>query len=150
MIWRGDFSLFRQEGDRLFHNAEMGPAVKPNDKESQLNILTASPGEHIMHCNRYLRLKVPEVTGLIIDSSIERMDTFKTFKAPNNKQDVIDMLGDTSAKEHCVFRDQAGKEEFLKTICVGIFDLSKRTWSIYKDNPKNNEPLAVLPLLLKN
>jgi hypothetical protein len=88
----------------MFHNAEMGPAIAPNDKESQLNILTASPGEHILHCNRYLRLKVPEVTGLIIDSSIERMDTFKTFKAPKNKQDVINMLGDTSAKEHCVFR----------------------------------------------
>lgn len=88
----------------MFHNAEMGPAIPPNEKESQLNILTASPGEHILHCNRYLRLKVPEVTGLIIDSSIERMDTFKTFKAPKNKQDVINMLGDTSAKEHCVFR----------------------------------------------
>lgn len=134
----------------MFHNAEMGPAVKPNDKESQLNILTASPGEHIIHCNRYLRLKVPEVTGLIIDSSVERMDTFKTFKAPKNKQDVITMLGDTSAKEHCVFRDQAGQEEFLKTICVGIFDLQKKTWSIYKDNPKTNEPLVVLPLVLKD
>jgi Acyl-coenzyme A:6-aminopenicillanic acid acyl-transferase len=133
----------------LFHNAEMGPAVKPNDKESQLNILTASPGEHILHCNKYLRLKVPEVTGLIIDSSIERMDTFKTFKAPKNKQDVINMLGDTGAKEHCVFRDQAGQEEFLKTICVGIFDLNNLTWSIYKDNPKTNEPLVVLPLVLK-
>lgn len=134
----------------MFHNAEMGPAIKPNDKESQLNILTASPGEHIMHCNRYLRLKVPEVTGLIIDSSIERMDTFKTFKAPKNKQDVINMLGDTSAKEHCVFRDAAGQEEFLKTICVGIFDLNKKTWSLYKDNPKTNEPLVTLPLVLKD
>lgn len=127
----------------------MGPAIAPNDKESQLNILTASPGEHILHCNKYLRLKVPEVSGLIIDSSIERMDTFVKFVAPKNKHDVIKMLGDTSAKEHCVFRDQKGKEEFLKTICVGIFDLNEKTWSLYKDNPKNNEPLVVLPLVLK-
>lgn len=133
----------------MFHNVEMGPAVKPNDKESQLNILTVSPGEHIVHCNRYLRLKVPEVTGLIIDSSAERHETFKTFKAPKNKEDVIKMLGDTNAKEHNVFRDNAGKEEFLKTIAVGIFDLNKRTWSIYKDNPKTNEPLVVLPLVFK-
>lgn len=135
----------------MFHNAEMGPGVKPGDKESQLNILTASPGENIIHCNRYLRLKIPEVTGLIIDSSVERHDTFKTFKAPKNKEDVIKMLGDTAGgKEHQVFRDQAGKEEFLKTICVGIFDLNKRTWTIYKDNPKTNEPLAILPLMLKD
>lgn len=132
----------------MFHNAEMGPA-KPNEKESQLNILTASPGENIIHANRYLRLKVPEVTGLIIDSSIERMDTFAKFQRPKCKGDVIKMLGDTSAKEHMVFRDKAGEEEFLKTICVGIFDLNKRTWSLYKDNPKNNEPLVVLPLVLK-
>lgn len=133
----------------MFHNAEMGPAL-PNTKESQLNILTASPGEYIIHCNKYLRLKVREVTGLIIDSSIERMDVFKRFAAPKNKNDVIMMLGDTSAKEHAVFRDNAGEEEFLKTICVGIFDLNKRTWSIYKDNPKFNEPLVVLPLVLKD
>lgn len=142
-------SISRQDGNRMFHNAEMGPALKPTDKESQLNILTASPGEHILHCNRYLRLNVPEVTGLIIDSSIERMDTFKTFKGPKCKEDVIEMLGDTSAKEHRVFRDEAGKEEFLKTICVGIFDLNKKTWSLYKDNPKTNEPLVVLPLVLR-
>lgn len=128
----------------------MGPAMKPNSNESQLNILTVSPGESIIHCNKYLRLKVPEVEGLIIDSSIERMDTFGKFSKPKSKEDVIQMLGDQSAKEHQVFVDNAGEEEFLKTICVGIFDLKQRTWSLYKDNPKTNAPLAVLPLVLKN
>ncbi|CAO1412916.1 unnamed protein product [Diamesa hyperborea] len=144
-----NMTFLNQEGDRLFHNAEMGPAIKPNDKESQLNILTVSPGECIMHCNRYLRLKVPEVTGLIIDSSIERMDTFHKFSPPKSKEDVIKMLGDQSGKEHNVFRDNAGEDEFLKTICVGIFDLNQRTWTLYKDNPKTNEPLVIMPLLLK-
>lgn len=128
----------------------MGPAIKPNDNESQLNILTVSPGECIIHCNKYLRLKVPEVTGLIIDSSIERMETFSKIGTPKSKEDVIKMLGDTTtAKEHQVFRDLSGQEEFLKTICVGIFDLKERTWTLYKDNPKTNEPLAILPLMLK-
>ena len=128
----------------------MGPAVKPNENESQWNILTVSRGECIMHCNKYLRLKVPEVTGLIIDSSIDRMETFQSIGSPKTKEDVIKMLGDTKQeKKHQVFRDQAGQEEFLKTICVGIFDIKEKTWSLYKDNPKTNEPLAVLPLLLK-
>lgn len=127
----------------------MGPAIIPN-KESQLNILTVSPGECIMHCNKYLRLKVPEVEGLIIDSSIERMDTFQKFGKPKTKEDVVNMLGDTSAKDHQVFRDNPGVEEFLKTICVGIFDMKEKTWSLYKDNPKTNEPLVVLPLVLKD
>lgn len=127
----------------------MGPAVH-NGNESQLNVLTVSPGECIMHCNKYLRLKVPEVTGLIIDSSVERMSTFEKFKKPKSKEDVINMLGDTGAENHQVFRDNPGMEEFLKTICVGIFDLKAKTWSLYKDNPKVNEPLVVLPLVLKD
>lgn len=128
----------------------MGPATKPNENESQLNILTVSRGECILHCNKYLRLKVPEVTGLIIDSSIDRINTFQSYGSPKTKEDVINMLGDTTrGKEHQVFRDQAGQEEFLKTICVGVFDIKEKTWSLYKDNPKTNEPLAILPLLLK-
>lgn len=43
---------FRQEGDRLFHNIEMGP-VAPGENQSQLNIFTASPGESIVHANKY-------------------------------------------------------------------------------------------------
>lgn len=128
----------------------MGPAENKNQSQSQLNVLTASRGECIMHCNRYLRLKVPEVTGLIIDSSHARMDVFQSFSAPKTKEDVIKMLGDQSHKEHKVFRDEPGADEFLKTICVGIFDLKEKTWSLYKDNPKTNEPLIVIPLLLKN
>lgn len=45
-----NMTFLKQEGDRLFHNAEMGPADK--SPESQLNILTASPSENIMHCNK--------------------------------------------------------------------------------------------------
>lgn len=59
---------------------------------------------------------------------------------------VIEMLGESN-KEHCVFRDRS--DEAVQTICVGIFDLRKRTWSLYKDNPKTNEPLVVLPLTLQ-
>lgn len=33
---------------------------------------------------------------------------------------------------------------------LGIFDCKKETWSLYSDNPKHNEPLVVLPLVLKS
>lgn len=46
-----NMTFLNQEGDRLFHNAEMGPAL-PDTYQSQLNILTASPGENIFHCNK--------------------------------------------------------------------------------------------------
>lgn len=141
-----NMTFLKQEGDRLFHNAEMGPAERD---QSQLNILTVSPGEYTCHANMYLRLPVPEVTGLIIDSSVERMKTFNAFKAPKTLNDVIRMLGDQSAQEHTVFREKDAKD-IIKTVCVGIFDCKRRTWSLYSDNPKFNAPLVVMPLVIKD
>lgn len=141
-----NMTFLKQEGDRLFHNAEMGPAERD---QSQLNILTVSPGEYACHANMYLRLPVPEMTGLIIDSSVERMKTFNAFKAPKTLNDVIRMLGDQSAKEHTVFREKDAKD-IIKTVCVGIFDCKRRTWSLYSDNPKFNAPLVVMPLVIKD
>lgn len=46
-----NMTFLAQEGDRMFHNAEVGPA-EPNIDESQLSMLTASPGENILHCNK--------------------------------------------------------------------------------------------------
>lgn len=142
-----NMTFLKQEGDRLFHNAEMGPARDGTD-QSQLNILTVSPGEYTCHANMYLRLPVPEVTGLIVDSSVERHKTFNTFKAPKTLNDVIRMVGDQSAKEHTVFREKDAKD-IIKTVCVGIFDCKRRTWSLYSDNPKFNAPLVVMPLVIK-
>lgn len=68
---------------------------------------------------RYLRLPVEEVKGLIIDSSIDRMETFCSFPAPKTKEDVIKMLGDRSGKRHCVFWENGG-EEVVKTVAVGM------------------------------
>lgn len=51
-----NMTFLEQEGDRVFHNFEMGPAE--NDNESQLNVLTASPGEHLMHCNSWVAFHV--------------------------------------------------------------------------------------------
>lgn len=45
-----NLTFLRQHGNRLFHNIEMGPGYESD--ESQLNILTASPGENLMHFNR--------------------------------------------------------------------------------------------------
>lgn len=142
-----NMTFLRQEGDRLFHNAEMGPAEKGTN-QSQLNVFTASPGEQIIHANKYLRLPVQEVTGLIIDSSEDRMATFCSFPPPKTRDDVIKMLGDRSGKRHCVFWE-SHNDEPVKTVAVGIFDCLQQTWSIYSDNPKFNEPLVVLPLVLK-
>lgn len=42
----------RQEGAPLFHNAEVAPAINPEDKESQLSMLTLTVGESLTTCNK--------------------------------------------------------------------------------------------------
>ena len=47
-----NMTFLAQEGDRMFHNAEVGP-VKADTNRSELNILTVSPDENTFHCNKY-------------------------------------------------------------------------------------------------
>lgn len=122
----------------------MGPALQSKN-ESQMDIKTVGSGESAIHCNNFLRLKIAEKTDPYMSATKERMKTLKKFSEPKSLQGVIQMLGDQT-EEHWIFRDKPGPGN--KTICVGIFDLKKRTWSLYKDNPKSNEPLVVLPLML--
>lgn len=144
-----NMTFLLQDEDRMFHNAEVGPAISGN--ESQLSILTISPGEHFFHCNKYLRLQVPEVGGMIVQSSDSRQAAKERLGEPKTIQDVINILGDQSEDDPIltIFRE-AGEQDYVKTICVGIFDCVARTWSIYSDNPKTNEPILVMPLLLKS
>ena len=44
----------KQEGVPLFHHAEVAPSVNPEDKESQLSMLTLSVGESLTTCNKYV------------------------------------------------------------------------------------------------
>lgn len=143
-----NMTFLNQEGDRLFHNAEVGPAVGAAN-ESPLSIFTASPGEHIFHCNKYLRLQIPEVGGEIMTSSDHRHATMKCFPHPASRKDVTNILGDQSDKEYAIFQE-SGDDDYVKTVAVGIFDCVRQTWSIYTDNPKTNEPVVVLPLQLKS
>ncbi|CAG9861878.1 unnamed protein product, partial [Phyllotreta striolata] len=141
-----NMTFLNQEGDRMFHNAEMAPSDK---NESQLNVFTASPGECIIHTNKYLRIKIEETNEEMSKSSVNRMATFKNnYSEPKSKKDVVKMLSDHSNDKYPVFRD--GPDDFVKTVAVGIFDCKEKTWSLYSDNPQNNEPLVVLPLVLKN
>ena len=50
--------------------------------------------------------------------------------------------------QNSFFRDGSGKDD-ARTIAVGIFNLTKKTWSIYTNNPKTHQPVVVLPLIFK-
>lgn len=66
---------------------------------------------------RYLRMKIDEVNEEMSASSVCRMTTFNKYKPPKSKQDVINMLSDTSNCDYPVFRDSPS--DYVKTIAVG-------------------------------
>lgn len=94
---------------------------------------------------RYLRLKVPEVDGVIIPSSDHRMTAILRHPKPKTRREIIDILSDQTGTEYRVYQE-FGPDDYVKTIATGIFDCVKRTWSIYTDKPKHSEPLVVIPI----
>ncbi|XP_045616266.1 beta-alanyl-dopamine/carcinine hydrolase [Procambarus clarkii] len=139
-----NMSFTMQEGDHLFHNAEVGPAV--NSNESPLSILTISPGEHLLHTNKYLRLSIPEVDGLSIKSSNHRHTRALECCAPETRATLLALLSDTHDVTYPFFRE-GGEPDFVKTVAVGVFDLLEKTWAIWMKNPRTADPLLTLPLL---
>ncbi|EFN75755.1 uncharacterized protein LOC105191124 [Harpegnathos saltator] len=143
-----NMTFLAQEGDRMFHNAEVGP-VEADGVRSQLNILTVSPGENTSHCNKYLRLKVAEAEGLIIQSSVRRMEAVCKHPPAECRQDVIDILSDQTDNEFRVYQE-IDRNDYVKTLATGIFDCIEKTWSIYADKPRCNEPILVIPIELRD
>ncbi|KAI8033365.1 hypothetical protein M5D96_013891 [Drosophila gunungcola] len=130
---------FLADPRQMCYNVEVAPSPERKN-ESHLNIKEIPLGEHNYH---------DQANELMIDSSISRMRTFGAYKPPMSEQDVRHMLGDVSGGEYCVWRENRRCDEVVKTIAVGIFDLSGRTVSLYSDNPSETEPHCRLPLLFK-
>lgn len=140
-----NMSFTRQEGDHLFHNAEVGPAQDVD--ESPMSILTLSPGEHLLHTNKFLRLThIPEEEGLCMTSSDHRHARAAQLPPPDNREDLVTLLSDTEDAMYPFFREGSA-EDYVKTVAFGVFDLLKRTWTIWMRNPKSSDPLLEIPLL---
>ncbi|XP_066157012.1 beta-alanyl-dopamine/carcinine hydrolase [Euwallacea fornicatus] len=127
-----------------FYNIEMAPTLTDQGDESELDVMLIDSGNYSYHANSYLHLKSEETNKHMIDSSVARLEAFNTYPIPKTEEDLRKMLSDQSHLIHPVFRDQ--HSQYVKTICVGIFNIKKKTWSLYADNPKENKPLVVLPI----
>lgn len=71
-----------------------------------------------MTCS-YRHLQIEEVTGPMVDSSVDRLRILKTYEPPTKLTDVTTMLSDSSGQTYKVFRDS--DDEIVKTIAVGRF-----------------------------
>lgn len=139
-----NITFLTQDENTVFRNIEIGPCEE-DGKCSLVNVLTVPSGENTFHCNKYLRLEVPEVDGVIIDSSVKRMKAICNHPPAKSRQEVIEILSDQTDDQYRVYQEMK-PDDYVKTIATGIFDCVKKTWSIYTDKPSCNEPIVVLPL----
>ncbi|XP_022833266.1 uncharacterized protein LOC111361122 isoform X1 [Spodoptera litura] len=135
MIWTNNW------GDRQIYNVEVSPDLKAD--RSHLNVQKYDK-EPLVHTNKYQRTNLTEVTGRIIDSSVARLRVIHSYPKPQTRKELAEIISDTSDKEFRLFQDHP--DDIIMTIAAGIFDLDKRTWSIYINKPKCSEPVAVLPI----
>ncbi|KAG7175573.1 putative Acyl-coenzyme A:6-aminopenicillanic acid acyl-transferase-containing protein 1 [Homarus americanus] len=87
-----------------------------------------------------------EEGSLVLESSKQRHARERECPAPRTQQLLIDLLSDTHDPTHPIFRTS---DKSFMTIALGLFDLLKKTWTIWIKNPKLNDPLFSLPLTFK-
>lgn len=78
----------------------------------------------LMYFDRYLRLKIPEVGGLIVESSDNRQRAFDECKAPKTKKEVVRLLSHQEEDNFTIFRDYKFNDrkakEPIATVAIGI------------------------------
>ena len=95
---------------------------------------------------RYLRLRITEDSqSLAVLSSDGRHVALNKAGSPNTVQDVVNLLSDESDDDYPLYRRGTPKDHVL-TIATGIFDLKRKTWSIYADKAASSRPIAVFPI----
>jgi len=139
-----NMTFTQQEGLPIFHNAEVGPA--DGVTESPLSILNISKGEHLVHTNKYLRLTdIVEDAGLCMESSNHRHTRAGALCSPDSVNALLSILSDTDDKEYPFFRE-GGLPDFVKTVTLGLFDITNKKWSFWMKNPRGCDPIFSIPL----
>ncbi|ODM94332.1 hypothetical protein Ocin01_12347 [Orchesella cincta] len=133
-----------QAGPKVVYSIEVGPSQNEK-KESELDILEVPYGDSYFHCNRYVRLPAENKQYFVAVSSDYRNETLKALPKAQNANEMRTLLSDKSNPEWPVFRGGRGEDKG-KTVMTGIFELSKKTWSIYTGPAATTTPVAVIHL----
>jgi hypothetical protein len=122
------------------YNIEVGPGNSATS-ESLLDVLTLQKGDTLAHCNRYLRLKIPEN---VYATNIHRHRAIQRHATPTDANMVKNILSDQSDPIFPIFRTE--NQEDTKTVAVGIFEVRQLQWKIYVGKPNQTEPVAIIPI----
>ncbi|XP_063609451.1 beta-alanyl-dopamine/carcinine hydrolase-like [Penaeus indicus] len=132
-----------KDGGRAFHNFEVAPA-KADGGESQVSVHVVERGQFFVHTNTYQHLDVEEHSGaLVVTSSSSRLARAKVLPPPTTRELLVALLSDDEDPVHPIFRSQ--DPDFITT-ALGLFDVVKRKWTFWLQNPKAAPPLFSLPM----
>ncbi|CAG0881486.1 unnamed protein product [Darwinula stevensoni] len=140
-----NMSFVKNPGDILFQNLEV--VAKDDNTGNSHSLFTASPNESFCHYNKLERLKELEVEGLSVLSSKGREETVKRAgdRWTKNKEYFLQLLGDHTHPNYPIFRNSTPMDS-LYTLAVGVFDLKRHEWEIYRGDPAHFPPLITIPL----
>jgi len=130
-----------------FYNIEIGPPSNENDCESRLDVMPIEKGCSKVHSNKFRRIKAVELEKSVTCSS-QRQETVEKYPCPSSVQEIRNILSDQTCKDFPIFIDEVTKTKLshVKTVAVGIFDITEKTWSIFIGRPAKSEAVAVIKM----
>ncbi|CAL1532154.1 unnamed protein product [Lymnaea stagnalis] len=129
--------------------------VAPHANESLFHVYTVAeekdPGRpcHYIHINNYKHLKIAEKPNL--RSTKARTIRTEEFPPPENRQNVLTILGDEGNQEFPIYRSERPSDHSA-TSFTAVVDIIKNRVDIYTENPAKSgvKPLLCLNIMEKN
>jgi len=138
-----------QVGSHKLYHAEMAPVnpADPSSNKGYVDIIEIKPGESYLHSNAYTHDYFKDITQYESASTVARLARAHEMTAPTTPELALAILGDTNNTQYPIYRhgDPNDPEE-LATISTAIMDLDNALVSVYGGNPKDFDPVVVMPL----
>ncbi|XP_077983068.1 beta-alanyl-dopamine/carcinine hydrolase-like [Glandiceps talaboti] len=135
-----------ESGEPTLMNIEVAPdhmKGKTSWNNITLPVMNNSNDGHYYHFNMYKHSQVAQYDD---PSSDHRQTRANQLPVPANLTGILNILGDTKDKDYPLYRTGSTKDTDA-TVVTGVFDLVKRTWSLYNENPKTSrKPVLIMNL----
>jgi len=136
-------------GSHKLYHAEMAPynPDKSTTEGGYVDIIEIKPGESYLHSNSYTHDFFKNINQYTSNSTVHRLKRAHEMPAPDTPERALDILGDEEDTRYPIYRygDPSDPEE-LATISTALLDLDNAVVSVYGGNPKQYDPVVVMPL----
>lgn len=143
--------------ETLAGNASYGFGVTLSDSRDVVHVeigpkrfskVVVKSGEAFVHTNRFSHqsmLDIEQTIGPSTTSRYARGMEFLEKEGITSAKDVRDLLGDTKNASYPMYRTGTSPDTGA-TLVTAVFEMESRRVTIYNTNPKDTEPLMVIPI----